>query len=123
MAQPARLPRRGEIWWTHFPADPPDKGRRPVIVVSPDGRNQHERATSVLVVPLSTSITRLGPAHLLLRMGETGLPADSAAQADSISAVRRDMLQEPRPGQRTLSHTKVCQLATLVRTAMGCLPG
>lgn len=98
MAVQVRRPRRGEIWWTNFPADPPDKGRRPVIVVSPDGRNQHERATTVLVVPLSTSIVRMGPAHLLLRMGETGLSADSAAQADSISAVRVGTLVEPRAG-------------------------
>ena len=121
MPPPQRLPRRGEIWWTNFPADPPDKGKRPVIIVSPDGRNQHPRATSVLVIPLSTSIQRLGPAHLLLRAGETGLAADSAAQADSISAVRRESLSEPRPTQRTLTNTKICQLATLVRTAMGCI--
>jgi mRNA-degrading endonuclease toxin of MazEF toxin-antitoxin module len=116
-----RLPRRGEIWWTNFPADPPDKGKRPVIIVSPDGRNQHPRATSVLVVPLSTSIARIGPAHMLLRAGETGLPADSAAQADSISAVRRDTLTEPRSTQRTLTNTKICELASLVRIAMGCI--
>ena len=121
MALPQRLPRRGEIWWANFPADPPDKGKRPVIIVSPDGRNQHPRATSVLVVPLSTSIHHLGPAHMLLRAGETGLAADSAAQADSISAIRRDTLTEPRPTQRTLTNAKICQLATLVRTAMGCV--
>ena len=121
MPQQQRLPRRGEIWWTNFPADPPDKGKRPVIIVSPDGRNQHPRATLVLVVPLSTSIHHLGPAHMLLRAGETGLAVDSAAQADSISAVRRDTLTEPRPTQRTLTNTKICHLATLIRTAMGCV--
>jgi mRNA-degrading endonuclease toxin of MazEF toxin-antitoxin module len=116
-----RLPKRGEIWWTNFPADPPDKGKRPVIIVSPDGRNQHPRATSVLVIPLSTSIRRMGVAHMLLRVGETGLAADSAAQVDSISAVRRDTLSEPRPAQRTLTNTKICQLAALARIAMGCV--
>jgi mRNA-degrading endonuclease toxin of MazEF toxin-antitoxin module len=115
-----RLPSRGEIWWTNLPTDPPEKGKRPVIVVSPDGRNHHPRSNSVLVVPLSTSVQLLRPAHLLLRMGETGLPADSAAQTDNITTVRREGLSEPRPQQRKLSHSKVCELAALVRTAMGC---
>ncbi len=117
----SRLPSRGEVWWASLPTDPPGKGRRPVVIVSPDGRNHHPRSNSVLVVPLSTSIQLLRPAHLLLRMGETGLPADSAAQADNITTVRRESLTEPRSQQRKLSHTKVCELAALVRTAMGCI--
>jgi mRNA interferase MazF len=116
----ARAPLRGEIWWTNFPTDPPDKGRRPVIVVSTDARNRHPRATTVLVIPLSTSIHKLGPSHLLLTAGETGLRADSAAQAENISVVQRASLREPQPGQRALSNTKVCHLASLVRMAMGC---
>ncbi|HEY4378968.1 MAG TPA: type II toxin-antitoxin system PemK/MazF family toxin [Acidobacteriaceae bacterium] len=121
-AKATRFPQRGEIWWTNFPTDPPDKGRRPVIVVSPDARNRHERATTVLVIPLSTSIHKLGPAHMLLRAGETGLRMDCAAQADNIAVVIRANLREPEPGQRTLSHSKICNLASLVRTAMGCTP-
>lgn len=115
-----RFPQRGEIWWTNFHTDPPDKGRRPVIVVSPDARNRHERATTVLVIPLSTSIHRLGPAHLLLHAGETGLRMDCAAQADNMAVVLRANLREPHSGQRALSHSKICQLASLVKTAMGC---
>lgn len=121
MAAVQRLPQRGEIWWTNFHTDPPEKGRRPVIIVSPNARNQHPRATSVLVIPLSTSIHKLGPAHLLLSAGETGLRMDCAAQADNIAVVLRTNLGEPGPGQRTLSHTKICQLASLVKIAMGCV--
>ena len=120
MATAQRFPQRGEIWWTNFHTDPPEKGRRPVIVVSPDARNRHERATTVLVIPLSTSIHKLAPAHLLLSAGETGLGMDCAAQADNIAVVLRTNLREPRPGQRALPHTKICQLGTLVKTAMGC---
>jgi mRNA-degrading endonuclease toxin of MazEF toxin-antitoxin module len=116
-----RMPSRGEIWWTNLPTDPPDKGKRPVIVVSPDGRNHHPRSNSVLVVPLSTSTHLMRPAHLLLRMGETGLSADSSAQADNIATVRRERLSEPHPQQRKLSNGKVCELAALVRAAMGCV--
>jgi mRNA-degrading endonuclease toxin of MazEF toxin-antitoxin module len=120
MIAPQRLPQRGEIWWTNFHTDPPDKGRRPVVIVSPNARNRHERATTVLVVPLSTSIHKLGPADLLLPAGETGLPMDCAAQAGNIAVVIRKNLREPAPGQRTLSHTRICRLAALVRLAMGC---
>jgi mRNA-degrading endonuclease toxin of MazEF toxin-antitoxin module len=118
-----RLPLRGEIWWTNFPTDPPEKGRRPVIIVSPDARNRHERATTVLVIPLSTSIHKLGPAHLLLHADETGLQMDCAAQADNIAVVHRASLMEPRSSQRTLSNMKICRLASLVKLAMGCVEG
>ena len=91
-----------------------------MIVVSPNARNQHERATAVLVVPLSTSIHKLGPAHMLLHAGETGLRMDCAAQADNIAVVLRANLREPGPGQRPLSNSKICKLASLVKLAMGC---
>lgn len=113
-------PQRGEIWWTRFPTDPPDKGRRPVIVVSADSRNRHPRATTVLVIPLSTSIHKLGPAQLLLRAGETGLREDSIAKAESICTVERAQLHEPVLGHRPISHTQICHLAGFVKTAMGC---
>ena len=115
-----RFPLRGEIWWTNFHTDPPEKGRRPVIIVSPDTRNRHERATAVLIIPLSTSVHKLGPAHMLLSAGETGLRMDCAAQADNIAVVLRANLREPGPGQRALSNTKICKLSALVKIAMGC---
>jgi len=115
-----RFPLRGEVWWTNFHTDPPEKGRRPVIIVSPDTRNRHERATTVLVIPLSTSVHKLGPAHMLLSAGETGLRMDCAAQADNIAVVLRAGLLEPGPGQRALSNLKICKLAALVKIAMGC---
>jgi mRNA interferase MazF len=116
-----RYPLRGEIWWTLFPTDPPDKGRRPVVVVSPDGRNCHPRSNTVLVVPLSTSIHKSRPADLLLKAGETGLREDSVAQADNICTVRRAELAGPVQGHRPLTNTQICRLAGLVRLAMGCV--
>jgi mRNA-degrading endonuclease toxin of MazEF toxin-antitoxin module len=116
-----RYPLRGEIWWTHFPTDPPDKGRRPVIIVSADGRNCHPRSNTVLVIPLSTSIHKFRPADLLLRAGETGLREDSVAQADNICTVKRMELDDPINGHRPLTNTQICRLAGLVRLAMGCV--
>ena len=116
-----RYPIRGEIWWTRFPTDPPDKGRRPVVVVSTDGRNCHPRSNAVLVIPLSTSIHKPGPAHLLLKAGETGLSADSVAQAENICTVKRVDLDAPVHGHRPVTNTQIRRLAGLVRLAMGCV--
>jgi mRNA interferase MazF len=118
--QPARSPLRGEIWWAHLATDTTGKNR-PAVIVSQNGRNQHPRADSVLVIPLSTSIQKLGPWHLLLRAGETGLREDSVAWAENISTVSKDQLLEPVAGHRALTNTQICRLAGLVRIAMGCV--
>ena len=117
---PRRVPTRGEIWFVALQTDPPGKGVRPVIVVSAEPRNRNERADTVLVVPLSTSVHKLAPTHVLLSSGETGLPADSAARADSVTTVRKVDLIEPRTGLRRLSHSRICQLADAVRIALDC---
>ena len=119
-AQALRTPQRGEIWWTHFATDVPGKNR-PAVIVSQNGRNAHPRASSVLAIPLSTSIQKLGPWHLLLRAGETGLREDSVAWAENISVVSKEQMVEPVPGHRALTNTQICRLAGLVRVAMGCV--
>jgi mRNA-degrading endonuclease toxin of MazEF toxin-antitoxin module len=118
MAQ--RSPLRGEIWFVALHSDPAGKGARPVVVVSADPRNRSERADTVLIVPLSTSVHKLAPSHVFLSAGETGLPADSAARAESVTTVRQAELREPRSGLRRLSHTRICQLAEATRIAMDC---
>lgn len=116
----AKSPLRGEIWFTNLAADPPEKGRRPVIIVSVDARNRHERVNTVLAVPLSTSIHKQSPIHVLLTAGETGLSSDSIARADDITVVLKSDLVESRSRLRTLNDRRVCELAAKVRIAMGC---
>ena len=101
---------------------PPGKGRRPVVVVSLDARNRHERADTVLVVPLTTSVHKDVPTHVYLPAAETGLPADSAARSEDITVVRKQSLIEPQGRLRQLSDRRVCELANKVRAAMGCSP-
>jgi mRNA interferase MazF len=113
-------PLRGEIKFVQLPSDPPEKGRRPVVVVSLDARNRHERADTVLVVPLTTSIHKEAPTHLFLPAGETGLQSDSAARAEDITVVRKESLVEPHGRLRRLSDRRVCELAHRVSMAMGC---
>ena len=116
------LPRRGEIWFVQIPTDPPDKNARPVIVVSLDARNQHPRASTVLVVPLSTTLSGFDT-HVRLEPGETGLGEVCEAQAENISTVRKETLAPPRSRLRTLSGSRLGQIARCVVLAMGILPG
>jgi mRNA-degrading endonuclease toxin of MazEF toxin-antitoxin module len=122
MAAVKNPPGRGQIWFVQLPVDPPDKGKRPVVIVSLDARNRHERADTVLVIPLSTSIHKANhPTHLFLAAGESGLSEDSIARAEDITVIRKVHLIEPRSALRTLSHRRVCELAEMVKVAMGCL--
>jgi len=111
---------RGEIWWAHFETDEPGKNR-PAVIVSTNGRNSHPRADTVLAVPLSTSIHKPGPGHLLLSAGETGLREDSIAWAENIGVVAKDQLRDPVAGHRLVTNAQICRLAGLVRLAMGCV--
>lgn len=115
-----RVPRRGEIWFLELPSDPSGKGIRPVVIVSLDARNRHERADTVLVIPLTTSIHKNAATHLFLAAGDSGLSVDCAARAEDITVVRKQSLMEPRIGVRQLSNSQICELATMVSIAMGC---
>ncbi len=118
---PSHRASRGEIWFLQMPTDPPEKGRRPVIIVSSEARNIRDSADTVLVIPLSTSVHKADtPTHLLLLAGETGLPADSIARAEDITTVRKTQLVPPRSGLRIVSHRRICDLSTMVKIAMGC---
>jgi len=122
MPSTANNPLRGEIWFVQLPVDPPEKGRRPVIIVSIDARNRHERADTVLVVPLTTSIHKDVPTHVFLPAGETGLQSDSAARAEDVTVIRKGSLIEPRTRLRQLADKRICELASKVSIAMGCRP-
>jgi mRNA interferase MazF len=113
---------RGEIWFVQLPTDPPEKGRRPVVIVSLDARNRHERADTVLVVPLTTSIHKEAPTHIFLPAGETGLQLDSAARGEDVTVVRKRSLIEPQTRLRQIADKRVCELASKVNIAMGSRP-
>ena len=116
-------PQRGEIWYTKLPTDPPEKGKRPVVIVSVNARNNHPRADTVLVVPLRTSVYKSEvPTHVLLEPGQTGLRERSVAKAEDVSAIRKSYLDPARERLRMLSSSQVCELARKVELAMGCLP-
>jgi mRNA-degrading endonuclease toxin of MazEF toxin-antitoxin module len=114
-----RMPLRGEIWYVKLPTDPPEKAERPVIIVSLDARNRHPGATTVLVAPLTGSVERDFDTHIRLSPGETGLHA-SGIRCEDLTVVKKDFLIEPKFPMRTLSNSRVCEIADRVRMAMGC---
>lgn len=116
-----RGPLRGEIWFVQLPTDPPEKGLRPVVIVSIDNRNTHPRANTVLVAPLTTSLIKDVPTHVYLSSGETGLEV-SCVKAEDVTVVNKSSLREPRVRLRALSNSRICQIADAVRFAMGCPP-
>jgi mRNA-degrading endonuclease toxin of MazEF toxin-antitoxin module len=115
-------PQRGEIWFTKLPTDPPEKGKRPVVIVSVNARNNHPRADTVLVVPLSTSVHKSEvPTHVVLEPGQTGLRERAVAKAEDVSVIRKVYLDSARERLRSLSSRQICELAAKVELAMGCL--
>jgi len=116
----ARPPLRGEIWFVPLPTDPPGKAERPVVIVSPDERNTHPKADTVLVVPFSTSAMKDVVTHVDLSPGETGLDM-SVLKAEDVTVVRKATLKEPRIRLRNVSHSRICDLAEKVKIAMGCV--
>jgi len=63
---------------------------RPVVVMSNDVINQHSQL--VIVVPLTTNVTRLSPSHVLIPRGEGGLTEDSKALTEQIRAMDKQRL-------------------------------
>jgi mRNA interferase MazF len=64
--------------------------RRPAIIVSNDGANGTAARLGhgvITVVPLTSNTDRVYPFQVLLRAEDTGLMADSKAQAEQIRSV------------------------------------
>ena len=52
----------------------------------------NQRSQLVIVVPLTTNVTRLSPSHVLLPRGEGGLAEDSKALTEQIRAMDKQRL-------------------------------
>jgi mRNA-degrading endonuclease toxin of MazEF toxin-antitoxin module len=79
------VPKRGCLYWARL-----DK-RRPVLVISPDYRN--ELASDVIVVPCST-VVREAPTHVILRKGEGGVRARTVLKCEQVTTLPRGDLDD-----------------------------
>jgi mRNA-degrading endonuclease toxin of MazEF toxin-antitoxin module len=92
-----------------------------IIAVSPDTRNLHPKADTVLAVPFSTTV-RESPTHITMQPGETGLASVCDIHAESITTLRKATLVTPKNATRKLTETQVRAIACCVIKALGFVP-
>jgi len=105
-------PLRGELWW----CEPPDIGRRPVVVLSRDSAIPRLRRT--LVAPCTTTIRGL-PSEVVLEPGEDPIGQLSAVNLDSVESVSLAVLVE-RIGR--LSDARMRQICAALEIAVDSQP-
>ncbi len=104
------LPRRGELWW----CEPPEIGRRPVVVLSRDAAIP--RLRRVLVAPCTTTIRGLA-SEVVLEPGDDPVPRETAVNLDSIESVSVGLLVE-RLGR--LSDSRMREVCAALAVATDC---
>ena len=104
-------PLRGHLYWARLPGDK----RRPVLVVSPNVRN--ERAHDVMVVPL-TSTLRPSPTHVRLHPREGGSRVKSVIACERITTLEREVL-DPTALGGPLSEIRMAEVVKAVLRALG----
>ena len=104
------LPKRGEVWW----CEPPEIGRRPVVVLSRDAAIPQLRR--VLIAPCTTTVRGL-PSEVLLEPGDDPVGRRCAVNLDSVESVSIALLVE-RIG--TLSGSRMRQICGALEVATDC---
>ena|SRR6188768_3547731 len=106
----SNVPRRGELWW----CEPPEIGRRPVVVLSRDAAIP--RLRRALVAPCTTTIRGL-PSEVILEPGEDPVGSRSAVNLDSVESVSFAVLVE-RMG--VLSGARMSEICAALSVATDC---
>ncbi|HEX5308579.1 MAG TPA: type II toxin-antitoxin system PemK/MazF family toxin [Solirubrobacteraceae bacterium] len=104
------LPTRAEVWW----CEPPQIGRRPVVVLSRDATIP--RLKRALVAPCTTTVRGLA-SEVALEPGEDPVPLRCAVNLDSIESVSIGVLVE-RLGR--LSDERMHELCAALDVAVDC---
>lgn len=88
--------RRGDVYFAVLSprSGSEQKGARPVVVVSHDAFNEAHGWRSVIVVPVSTSVSQAsrGPTAVPLPRGAGGLRSDSVALCHQVTTLDRAKL-------------------------------
>ncbi len=104
------VPLRGEVWW----CEPPQIGRRPVVVLSRDVAIP--RLRRALVAPCTTTIRGLS-SEVVLEPEADPVPRRSAVNLDSVESVSLGVLVE-RLGR--LSDDRMRQICQALEVAVDC---
>lgn len=104
------VPARGEVWW----CEPPEIGRRPVVVLSRDVAIP--RLRRALIAPCTTTIRGLA-SEVVLEPDEDPIGRRSAVNLDSVESVSVGVLVE-RVGR--LSDERMRQICAALAVAVDC---
>ena len=109
-------PRQGEIYLSRALRQLGDTKKIPVVVVSPDIRN--ELTDSVIVVPFTSNRQGVeNPTRVLIPAGEGGLQADSLAVCENVSALRQTFLEQGPYGQ--ISADVLARIQRAIQVSIG----
>lgn len=100
---------RGTLYWAELDE------RRPVLVISPDYRN--ERARDVIVIPCTTRL-RDAPTHVRIRAREGGVAEPTMIKCEQITTLPVDAV-DPTPLGPPLSPARVREVERGVLRAIG----
>jgi mRNA interferase MazF len=100
------------MWW----CEPPDIGRRPVVILSRDAAIPRLRRT--LVAPCTTTIRGLAT-EVVLEPDDDPVPRRSAVNLDSVESVSVGILIE-RLGR--LADVRLVEICAALEIATGCRP-
>jgi mRNA interferase MazF len=104
------LPLRGELWW----CEPPEIGRRPVVVLSRDAAIP--RLRRALIAPCTTTLRGLA-SEVILEPGEDPVRRRTAVNLDSIESVFIGVLTD-RIGR--LSDSRMNEICAALAVAVDC---
>ena len=96
------VPLRGEVWW----CEPPEIGRRPVVVLSRDAAIP--RLRRALIAPCTTTIRGL-PSEVVLDPGEDPIIRRCAVNLDSVESVSIAALVERIGSLSGMRMREICQ--------------
>ncbi len=104
------LPQRGELWW----CEPPEIGRRPVVVLSRDAAIP--RLRRALIAPCTTTIRGLA-SEVILEPGDDPVRRKTAVNLDSVESVSIGVLTD-RIGR--LSDIRMSEICAALAVAVDC---
>jgi mRNA interferase MazF len=104
------LPLRGELWW----CEPPEIGRRPVVVLSRDAAIP--RLRRALIAPCTTTIRGLA-SEVVLEPGDDPVTRRTAVNLDSVESVSVGVLID-RIGR--LSDARMVEICDALAVAVDC---
>jgi mRNA interferase MazF len=104
------LPLRGELWW----CEPPEIGRRPVVVLSRDAAIP--RLRRAVIAPCTTTIRSLA-SEVILEPGDDPVRHRTAVNLDSVESVSVSVLTD-RIGR--LSDARMSEICDALAVAVDC---